>query len=302
MRFRIGINLGDVIVDGARLYGDGLNIAARLEGLAEGGGICLSGTAYDQVEGKLPLAYDFLGEHSVKNIARPVRVYRVRLDADTSRGHAATPPRARPGSRAVLVGVLVALALLAASGWAGWRWLRGPGSSGLTLPDRPSVAVLPFANMSQDPAQEYFSDGITEDLITGLSKLSGLFVIARNSAFTYKGKPAKVSDVGRDLGVRYVLEGSVQRAAGRVRITAQLVDATTGYHIWAERYDQEVGDIFALQDAVTQEIVRTLAVKLTQAERARLGRTVTADPVIYDLVLQGQEQRYRTTREGNLES
>jgi adenylate cyclase len=300
MRFRIGINLGDVIVDGARLYGDGLNIAARLEGLAEGGGICLSGTAYDQVEGKLPVAYDFLGEHTVKNIARPVRVYRVRLDGDAPRARAAASRRARPRYRAALVG-LVTLALLASLGWAGWRWLRGPGSSALALPDKPSVAVLPFANLSQDPAQEYFSDGVTEDLITGLSKLSGLFVIARNSAFTYKGRAVKVNDVGRDLGVRYVLEGSVQRVAERVRITAQLVDATTGYHIWAERYDREARDIFALQDAVTQQIVQTLAVKLTEAERARLGRP-RADPAAYDLVLRGQEERWRTTREGNLEA
>jgi len=302
MRFRIGINLGDVIVDHDRLYGDGVNIAARLEGLAEGGGICLSGTAYDQVEGKLSLVCDDLGEHVVKNIARPVRVYRVRLDPDST----PTPAlRTRPARRRrvpMVIGVLVVLALLGAGGWAGWRWLRVPTSSGPALPDKPSIAVLPFVNVSQDPAQEYFSDGVTEDLITGLAKLSGLFVIARNSAFTYKGKPVKVSDVGRDLGVRYVLEGSVQRMAGRVRITAQLVDATTGYHIWAERYDQEARDIFALQDAVTQQIVRTLAVKLTEAERARLGRTVTAVPAVYDLVLRGQEERYRTTREANLES
>jgi adenylate cyclase len=302
MRFRIGINLGDVIVDGAHLYGDGLNIAARLEGLAESGGICISGTAFDQVEGKLPLAYDFLGEHTVKNIARPVRVYRVRLNADAPSGRAATPRRARPRSHVALAGALVAVALLAGFGWAGWRWLHGPASSALALPDKPSVAVLPFANLSQDPAQEYFSDGVTEDLITGLSKLSGLFVIARNSAFTYKGRAVKVGDVGRDLGVRYVLEGSVQRAADRVRITAQLVDATTGYHIWAERYDREARDIFALQDAVTQQIVQTLAVKLTEAERARLGRPPRADPAAYDLVLRGQEERWRTTREGNIES
>jgi adenylate cyclase len=302
MPFRIGINLGDVIVDDGRLYGDGVNIAARLEGLAEGGDICLSGTAYDQVEGKLPLAYDRLGEHTVKNIARPVRVYRVRLDPDTAPTRTLRTRPARQRRWPIAIGVLVVLALLGAGGWAGWRWLMAPTSSGRALPDKPSIAVLPFANVSQDPAQEYFSDGVTGDLITGLSKLSGLFVIARNSAFTYKGKAVKVSDVGRDLGVRYVLEGSVQRIADRVRITAQLVDATTGYHIWAERYDQEVRDIFALQDAVTQQIVRALAVKLTEAERARLGRTVAADPVIYDLVIRGQEERYRTTREGNLES
>jgi adenylate cyclase len=302
MRFRIGINLGDVIVDGARLYGDGVNIAARLESLAEGGGICLSGTAYDQIEGKLPFVCEFMGEHAVKNIARPVRVYRLRL----APGGAAAPPRGRRGAdrRAVtgLVGAVAVVALLAAGGWARWRWLWPPESAGLPLPDRPSLAVLPFANVSQDPAQDYFSDGVTEDLITGLSKVSGLFVIARNSVFTYKGKPVKVREVGRDLGVRYVLEGGVQRAGSRVRITAQLVDARTGYHLWAERYDREVTDIFALQDEVTQQIVRAMAVKLTEAEKARLGRAPTGSLEAYDLVLRGHEERKRTTRESNAEA
>jgi TolB-like protein/Tfp pilus assembly protein PilF len=196
----------------------------------------------------------------------------------------------------------LALVLLGAGGWAGWRWLTTPESAGLPLPDKPSVAVLPFANLSQDPAQEYFSDGVTEDLITGLSKVSGLFVIARNSVFTYKGKPVKVGEVGRDLGVRYVLEGGVQRAGSRVRITAQLVDAATGYHIWAERYDREVRDIFALQDEVTQRIVRALAVKLTEAEKGRVGRAPTGVLEAYDLVLRGHEERKRTTREGNAEA
>lgn len=302
MRFRIGINLGDVIVEGERLYGDGVNIAARLESLAEGGGICLSGAAYDQVEGKLPLAYEALGEHTVKNIARPVRVYRVRLEPGPSPG--APSRRWRPDRRAAmrLVVIVVILTLLGAGGWAGWRWLGTPESAGLPLPDRPSVAVLPFTNLSQDPAQEYFSDGVTEDLITGLSKVSGLFVIARNSAFTYKGRAVKVREVGRDLGVRYVLEGGVQRAGDRVRITAQLVDAATGYHVWAERYDRQVRDIFALQDDVTQQIVEALAVKLTEAEKVRLGRVPTAVPEAYDLVLRGNEQRKRTTREGNAEA
>ena len=298
MRFRIGINLGDVIVEGERLYGDGVNIAARLESLAEGGGICLSGAAYDQVEGKLPLGYEALGEHTVKNIARPVRVYRVRLDPGPPSG------TRRVDRQAVrrIVGILTIIALLGAGSWAGWRWLGTPESAGLPLPERPSLAVLPFANLSQDPAQEYFSDGVTEDLITGLSKVSGLFVIARNSAFTYKGKPVKVREVGRDLGVRYVLEGGVQRSGSRVRITAQLVDATTGYHIWAERYDREVRDIFALQDEVTQQLVDALAVKLTEAEKVRLGRAPTGVPEAYDLVLRGNEQRKRATRESNAEA
>lgn len=271
-----------------------------MESLAEGGGICLSGTAYDQVEGKLPLGYEFLGEHTVKNIARPVRVYRVRLQPGS-------PSRTPPGRRhrrlipiAVAVAVLVVLGV---GGWAGWRWLGGStGPTGLALPDRPSVAVLPFTNLSRDPAQEYFSDGITEDLITGLSKLSGLFVIARNSAFTYKGRAVNVGEVGRDLGVRYVLEGSVQRSGDRVRITAQLVDAGTGYHVWAERYDREVRDIFAVQDDVTRHIVRALAVRLTEGERGSLGQTRGGNPEAYDLVLQGRHALRRTTRESNAEA
>ena len=302
MRFRIGINLGDVIIEGERLYGDGVNIAARLESLAEGGGICLSGTAYDQVEGKLPLGYEFLGEHTVKNIARPVRVYRLRLEPGPPRGPVSKTRRAGRRWMRGVIAVAAIVVLLAAGGWAGWRWLQTSESAGLPLPDKPSVAVLPFSNLSQDPTQEYFSDGVTEDLITGLSKVSGLFVIARNSAFTYKGKPVKVREVGRDLGVRYVLEGGVQRAGNRVRITAQLVDATTGYHIWAERYDREVRDIFALQDEVTQQIVRALAVKLTEAEKVRLGRAPTGVLEAYDLVLRGHEERRRTTREANAEA
>jgi adenylate cyclase len=299
MRFRIGINLGDVIVEGDRLYGDGVNIAARLESLADGGGICLSGTAYDQIEGKLPFGYEFKGEHSVKNIARPVRVYRLHLDPSAAPG-----PRARARSRMVkpVAAAVAILVLLGAAGWVGWRWLKPPESAGLPLPDRPSVAVLPFSNLSQDPSQEYFSDGVTEDLITGLSKVSGLFVIARNSVFTYKGKAVKVRDVGRELGVRYVLEGGVQRSGSRVRITAQLVDAATGYHIWAERYDREVNDIFALQDEVTQRIVSAMAVKLTEAEKRRLGRPPTGNPEAYDLVLRGHEERRLTTRDGNAEA
>ena len=192
--------------------------------------------------------------------------------------------------------------LLGVGGWAGWHWLRTPAPAALTLPDKPSVAVLPFSNLSQDPAQEYFSDGVTEDLITGLSKVSGVFVIARNSVFTYKGKAVKVGDVGRDLGVRYVLEGGVQRAGSRVRITAQLVDTTTGYHIWAERYDREVRDVFAMQDEVTQQIIRALAVKLTAAEQGQMGRAPTGNPEAYDLVLRGREERRRTTREANLQA
>jgi adenylate cyclase len=302
MRFRIGINLGDVIVQGERLYGDGVNIAARLEALAEGGDVCISGTAYDQIEGKLPFAFEFSGEQTVKNIARPVRVYRLRVESRSPLTPSSTPGVAVDRRALIRLGALAAVVVVIAVGWAGWRWLSPSESAGLALPDRPSVAVLPFANLSRDPAQEYFSDGVTEDLITGLSKMSGLFVIARNSVFTYKGKPANVRDVGRDLGVRYVLEGGVQRAGNRVRITAQLVDARSGYHIWAERYDREVQDIFAVQDDVTQQIVRALAVKVTEAERIRMGRSPTAVLEAYDLVLRGHDERRHTTRESNAEA
>jgi len=259
MEFRIGINLGDVIVEGERIYGDGVNIAARLEGLAEGGGICISGTVYDHIENKLALDYESLGQHSVKNIRKPIRVYRVGVKAD-----AAVPEAGRE----------------------------------LKVPEKPSIAVLPFVNMSGDPEQEYFSDGITEDLITDLSKISGLFVIARNSTFMYKGKPVKVDQVGQELGVRYVLEGSVRKVGDRVRITAQLVDASTGGHLWAERYDRDLEDIFALQDEVAQKIVSALAVKLTDDEQERLERGYTDNLEAYDYFLRGLEYFNRLTKEG----
>src|SRR5262245_44614877 len=215
LEFRIGINLGDVIVDGERIYGDGVNIAARVEGMADAGGIAISGTAYDQVKGKLPLEFEDLGQHSVKNIRERVRIYRVRLDPSLDH----RPRRIRRFARRRPLS-LAGLGLLVAAGAAGWSLYANPRSAGLELPKQPSIAVLPFQNMSGDTSQEYFSDGITEDLITGLSKLSGLFVIARNSVFAYKGKPVKPAQVSRDLGVRYVLEGSVRKADNRVRITA----------------------------------------------------------------------------------
>ncbi len=213
MEFRIGLNVGDVVVEGEQIYGDGVNVAARLQGLADAGGIFISGTIYDQIENKLALHYEYLGEQLVKNVVKPVRVWRVQVESATA------APMA-PG--------------------------RGEVTSPLlSLPDKPSVAVLPFTNMSGDAEQEYFSDGMTEDLITDLSKLSGLFVIARHSMFTYKGKAVKVAEVSKELGVQYVLKGSVRKAGNRVRITAQLVDAITGHHLWAERYDRELKDIFA---------------------------------------------------------
>jgi adenylate cyclase len=272
MEFRIGINLGDVIVEGERIYGDGVNIAARLESLAEAGGICISGTVYDQVETKLALPYEYLGEQSVKNIVKPVRAYRVRLEEIGS--GVETP---RPGVSTV----------------------PPEKTQALPLPDKPSIAVLPFLNMSSDPEQEYFSDGMTEDLITDLSKLSGLFVISRNSVLSYKGRAVKPEQVSKELGVRYLLEGSIRKAGSRVRITAQLIDATTGYHAWAERYDRNLEDIFALQDEVTQRIIAALEVKLTEGEQTRLGRPLTTNLEAYDYYLRGFDLYEHATREAN---
>ena len=235
--FRIGINVGDIIIEGEDILGDGVNIAARIEGIAEPGGISISEDAWRQVQGKVAANFVDVGEQNLKNIARPVHVYRLDL------GQKARPYRApRPMP---------------------------------TQLDKPSIAVLAFNNMSGDPEQEYFSDGISEDIITDLSKLSELHVIARNSTFTYKGKPVDVKQVGRELGVRYVLEGSVRKAGNRVRVTGQLIDATNGAHVWADRFDRDLTDIFAVQDELTQEIISALKIKLTPEKKERLVRQST---------------------------
>jgi adenylate cyclase len=292
IQFRVGINLGDVIVEADDIYGDGVNVAARLEAVAEPGGICISRLVQESVRGKLDVAFDDLGEQRLKNIAEPVRAYRVRLEpSDTGvRLRSATSRRLR-WTGAVAVGVILLLAIAV----AGWRLYLQPvlqerafsAQTALPLPDKPSIAVLPFANMSRDPEQEYFSDGITDSLITDLSQVSGLFVIARNSVFTYKGRPVNVQDVGRELGVRYVLEGSVQRVGDRVRINAQLIDAANGFHLWADRYDRELEDVFALQDEVTERIVSALEVELTESERQSLARRYTRSIEAYDYYLRG---------------
>jgi adenylate cyclase len=261
LEFRIGVNVGDVIVDRNDIYGDGVNIAARLESLADSGGVCISGAVYDAIRGKFKLEYEFLGEQRVKNIADPVRAYRVIVVS--AQPEVVTPPVST------------------------------------TLPDKPSIAVLPFANMSGDPEQEYFSDGISEDIITDLSKIAGLFVISRNSSFVYKGKSVNVQQVGRDLGVRYVLEGSVRKAGNKVRITAQLIDSSTDGHVWAERFDRDLVDIFAVQDEVTQEIVSALQVQLTQAEQEHLTHRDTNNLDAYDYLLRGKEYYLRFTRDAN---
>ena len=293
IQFRIGINLGEVIVDRGEVYGNGVNVAARLETLAEPGGICISGAARDAVGGKLPLAYDFLGEQAVKNIAEPVRAYRVNSEGHVKVATPATQKQPQRFSTGIAIGAVIFAALIAAAGIYSYRHAASPPPApattthALPLPDKPSIAVLPFVNMSDDPKQEYFSDGMTEDVITSLSKRSGLFVIARNSVFTYKGHAVKPEQVGRELGVRYVLEGSVRKAEKQVRITAQLIDASNGYHLWAEHYDGELKDIFALQDSITQKIVAALGPKLTAVEQSLSGRAETTSIEAYDLVLRG---------------
>jgi adenylate cyclase len=275
MEFRIGVNLGDVIEDGEQILGDGVNIAARLESLSDAGGVCISGTAYDQVKNKLPLGYQFLGEQTVKNIAEPVRIYKVLMEPEAAGkvlGEKKKPARKRLAKVALAIVAVVVIAGAAIL----YQFVLRPSPSktevaskekmAFPLPDKPSIAVLPFVNMSEDPKQEYFSDGMTEGIITVLSKVPRLFVVARDSTFTYKGKPVKVKQVSEDLGVRYVLEGSVQRSGDRVRITAQLIDALTGNHLWAERYDRDLKDIFALQDDVTLKVLTAIRVKLTEGE------------------------------------
>jgi TolB-like protein/class 3 adenylate cyclase/Tfp pilus assembly protein PilF len=310
MEFRIGVHLGDLTVEGERIYGDGVNIAARLEGLAEAGGVCISATVHEQVRNKLDLTYVDLGDQTVKNIPAPVRVYRIEPRSE-SEGPArpSAAKRKRPGRlRAALVATAVVLLLIGVGLWLSWPRPLGllidiAGVSGLPvdppLPEKPSIAVLPFANLSGDPEQEYFSDGITEDLTTELARNPLLFVISRNSAFTYKGKSVKVEDVGRELGVLYVLEGSVRKVEGRVRITAQLVDATTGGHLWSERYDRELSDILALQSEISQEIQAAVGAEVRRAEFERAGRRPTRGLSAAEIAWKGSYYSLRGTRADN---
>jgi adenylate cyclase len=305
MHFRIGINLGDVIQEGDRIYGDGVNIAARLEGLAEPGGICVSKTAFDHIESKLPYGYDFIGDQTVKNISKPVGAYRVLMDprvtvAGKPKEKLLAPKRRMP----ILVGVVAVLVLVVAAGV--WQfYMRRPSvepasvdKMAFPLPDKPSIAVLPFDNMSDDPKQEYFSDGMTEEIITALSKVPYLFVIARNSTFSYKGKPVKIRQVAEELGVRYVLEGSVRKVEDKVRVTAQLIDAIKGHHLWAERYERELKDTFALQDEITGNILSALAVKLTRGEQATIRHKGSDNLEAHLKYLQARWYYYRMTKEG----
>ncbi len=266
LKFRIGINIGDVIIQGDDIYGDGVNVASRLEGLAEPGSICVSAGVYDQVRDKLDLQFSDMGEQSVKNIDRPIRV---------------------------------------------WKWIAGAApdpaasrasSMPLGLPDKPSIAVLPFTNLSGDPGQEYFSDGVSENIITDLSRFRSLFVIARNSSFTYKGRAANVQEIGRDLGVRYVVEGSVRRADNRVRVTAQLIETATGRHLWADRYDRELEDIFSLQDEITRTIAAAIEPELGTVERERSRLKAVENLTVWDWYQRGLWSMYQDTEVGNREA
>jgi adenylate cyclase len=307
MQFRVGINLGDVIQEEERIYGDGVNIAARLEGLANPGGICISKTAFDQIETKLPYGYDFIGDQTVKNIAKPVGAYRVLMDPRVT--VSGKPLNAKPTAirrRSILVGAVAILVLAVAVGI--WHfYLRRPSvqtasveKMAFPLPDKPSIAVLPFVNMSGDPEQEYICDGITENIIMALTKVRELFVIARNSTFIYKGKAVKIQQVAEELGVRYVLEGSVQKAENRLRITAQLIDALAGKHLWAERYDRDLKELFALQDEITIKIIYALQVKLKEGEKANIIQVTTDNLDAYLKLMQAAEQFRRWNKEGNV--
>ena len=265
MEFRVGVNLGDVIIEGDDIHGNGVNVAARLEGLAEPGGICISGIVYDQIESILSLGYNDLGEQQVKNIAKPVRSYSIRLQSSETTAVETAPETVPPDE-----------------------------------PSRPSVAVLPFTNMSADSEQEFFADGISEDIITSLSKISGLFVIARNSSFAYKGKAVDLRQVGRDLGVRTVLEGSIRKAGNKVRITAQLIDVTTGGHVWSARFDRDLTDLFALQDEITSNVVSALQVRLVEGEQARVWSRSTENLGAWECLTQGLPYFRRYTREDNV--
>ena len=262
IEFRVGINLGDIILEDGDIFGDGVNVAARLQEQAAAGGICVSQAVRDQVRDRLGIALDDLGQLTLKNIARPIRVYRVALDGPAPK----------------------------------------PASTVAAATDKPSIAVLPFVNMSGDPEQEFFVDGMTEDILTELSRFRDLFVISRNSVFVYKGKAVNIQTVARELGVQYVVEGSVRKVANRVRVTVQLIDAETDRHVWAERYDRELEDIFAIQDEVTSAIVATLPGRVAAAAQDRVQRSLTSDMAAYECLLAGKVLHHRSSRADNAEA
>ncbi len=307
LEFRIGAHLGDVRTEDGRLYGDGVNIAARLEQHAPPGGLCLSAAVHEQVASRVALVYEDLGALALKNIPQPVHAWSARLPAAMG---APAPTRSR-ALRRIAIALPTALALAALALWASWPrplgWLLDrmgitAQSENPPLPDRPSLVVLPFANLSDDPAQEYFSDGITDELTTAFAQVPGLFVISRSSAFTYKGKPARIEDVGRELGVRYVLEGSVRREGEQLRLSAQLSDAARGFQIWSQRYDRKLSDVFAVQSEITTAIIMSLGPELKADVRERIRARPTDSVGGYDAFLAGRSNIRAQTRGGNLEA
>ena len=308
MEFRIGINLGDILHKDDRIYGDGVNVAARIESIADPGGICISRGVFDQVKKKVRQGFEYLGEHNVKNITEPVRIYRI-LSAPEFEGKVIGEPatRSTPIKKSTAIAIAMILIASVVLFWMVYSPPLGRESTSITKVTAPelekaSIAVLPFDNMSNDPEHDYFSDGIAEDIITDLSKISGLIVIARNSSFTYKGKSVNAQQIGQELQVRYLLEGSVRKAGGQVRINAQLIDASGGHHLWAERYDGDMSDIFTLQDNITRKIISALALKLTTGEQKAITDKGTDNLQAYDEFLKGWQGYRLLTKAGFAEA
>jgi len=306
VQFRIGVNIGDVVQDEDRIYGNGVNVAARIEGLAESGGICISRNAYDHIKNKVKLGYEYLGEQEVKNIKDPIRVYKV-LMAPEDAGKLIGEETKRAKKKWLLPVAVVAAIIVTSIVWYFTQRVLKPEfepasveNMAYPLPEKPSIAVLPFDNMSGDPEQDFFADGITEQIITGLSNVPKLFVMSRNATFTYKGKPVKPKQVAEELGVKYVLEGSVQKFDERIRVNAQLIDALAGHHLWAEQYDRDLKDIFALQDEITKKIITAMRVKLTAGEQARIYEKATNNLSAFFKYLNAREHIDRNNKEDNV--
>ena len=307
IQYRVGINLGDIVIDEGDIFGDGVNIAARLQEIAEPGGVCVSGTGYDQLKQKVDVGYEYLGEQRLKNITEPVRVYRIVT------GTASAKPRRHPRNWwATKAAAAVAVALLVVAGVGSWQagWLADSGVMSLegaarirpSLPSGPSIAVMPLANLSGDPAQDYFSDGLTEDVISALGRFSNLTVLANNATRRFKGDVRASAAIGRELGVGYLLEGSVRRAGSKIRVSAQLIDATTNQHLWSSRYDNEFEDLFSMQDDITRKVVGALAVELTRLESERAANKPPQNLDAYDLVLRGRSLLRRQERSANFQA
>jgi len=305
LEFRIGVNIGDIVKDEDRIYGSGVNVAARIEGLADPGGVCISRNAYDQIRDKLNFGYEYLGEHSVKNIQHLVRVYKVLMAPEDAGKLIGDKPK-RITKKWVWPTIVVTAIVLTSVVWYVYQKISTPDFEPVSiekmaypLPDKPSIAVLPFDNMSGDHNDDNLSDGLTEQIITGLSYVPKLFVMSRNATFTYKGKPVKPKQVAEELGVQYILEGSVQKSGDRIRITAQLIDALAGHHLWAEQYNRKPKDIFALQDEITMKVMTAMRVKLTAGEQARLFEKGTKNLNAYFKYLKGRDYFDRNNKEDN---